>query len=1188
MRILFIPAEFSTWHAARSWSYSVQLALAEGFAACGAEVTTIPAIRGLPAGLPSSWLHYAPRMFENESFDQVWMEVVHNDPGIQLMEWVAGLAPVRVGLVGESLDYGDEAIASHPHLRYRRQAVESRLSFMTHALFADEKDAESAENQGRIHAQWWPQAVPERVIAAPDSLPEMNSALFAGVTYGSREKWLADPLFSGLVTLVRSEEHATDLPILFDRLQGTTLKALAEGLQPEKHHLAAYVEVLTYVRRACFDCWLKTLRKGSAIVNLPSYVHAYAGRVVEGMAAGRPVVSWEIPDRPRTRGLFEPEREILLFPRSQPDELARILRRLTGDDAYSSRIGENARINLLKHHTVEKRIRQMLRWIDSGIQPEYSESSDSNSGCVGRFDSLFGCRLQPEKKKNHKKQPKPNADTLMAEVQDRITAGDLRGAILFLESADHYPEVKGMLAHLHLTVGDTEKASALIHQAIADEPDRVEYLIDAIRLLMEKNETASASKFMARAWECHPDENQAKQLQSLSKQCGVEIAVPPNHSEAIPFPVSSAMDEARLLIKRGKADEACNVLISKAIAADKNSPFPYVLLAEILMRNGRYDDALQVLPEMPATTETELVYALESMCRSAMGEDAAARVAAEKALAGGTDWAAALLALGTLTARTGDAAAAEEMFNRAVAADSTCSGALLSLAMLKWSAGEYENAWGFGCRAVAADPVDEEAIGICRDMAQRCGKVEETAEFFQEVSQADPDCRTAALIAISLLEECERHQDALRIAMSYLARAGADDDVIDLALVARQAAGLADAPLAEGENGISLCMIVKNEEQVLARCLASVEPLVHEMVVVDTGSTDRTADIAHVFGARVLRFTWDGNFANARNHGIDHARGGWILALDADEVLSKADYPMVLRAVSQATGRNVTWSVMTRNYTPRINTEGWTANDGAYPCEETGDGWYPTWKVRLFPKHASLRFSGEIHEMVEKAARSAGFELRKASFVVHHYGELKNKAAGVSEKQKAYFELGKKKLAEQPDDIPSLIELAMQATEMGLLTEALPLWDRVLELRPEAVDAHFNRGYVLIGLKRYDEAMDASRRVLEIKPDHKEAALNYGTCELYVGDLERALSIVRPLATRHASYPLLQSLLAVLCLGCGRTEEAAEKIGALEKDGYAIESYIRERAATLGTLGRQQLADSINRGTAVIVGKGGI
>src|SRR5262249_27219816 len=79
---------------------------------------------------------------------------------------------------------------------------------------------------------------------------------------------------------------------------------------------------------------------------------------------------------------------------------------------------------------------------------------------------------------------------------------------------------------------------------------------------------------------------------------------------------------------------------------------------------------------------------------------------------------------------------------------------------------------------------------------------------------------------------------------------------------------------------VSLCMIVKHEERHLATCLQSVHDLVDEMILVDTGSTDRTKDIAREFGAKVIDFTWQDSFAAARNASLKHATSDWILWLD--------------------------------------------------------------------------------------------------------------------------------------------------------------------------------------------------------------------------------------------------------------------------------------------------------------------
>src|SRR5262249_6517995 len=85
---------------------------------------------------------------------------------------------------------------------------------------------------------------------------------------------------------------------------------------------------------------------------------------------------------------------------------------------------------------------------------------------------------------------------------------------------------------------------------------------------------------------------------------------------------------------------------------------------------------------------------------------------------------------------------------------------------------------------------------------------------------------------------------------------------------------------------ISLCMIVRDEEPRIEECLRSAAPYVGEMVVVDTGSKDRTREIAAACGARVYEMEWTDSFAAARNASLDLARGQWIYWQDADDVLS--------------------------------------------------------------------------------------------------------------------------------------------------------------------------------------------------------------------------------------------------------------------------------------------------------------
>ncbi len=95
---------------------------------------------------------------------------------------------------------------------------------------------------------------------------------------------------------------------------------------------------------------------------------------------------------------------------------------------------------------------------------------------------------------------------------------------------------------------------------------------------------------------------------------------------------------------------------------------------------------------------------------------------------------------------------------------------------------------------------------------------------------------------------------------------------------------------------LSVCMIAKNEEENLPRCLKNLQPIANEIILVDTGSTDRTKEIAHAFGAQVFDFPWNDDFSAARNFSLSKANGQWILVHDADEIISPKDYEK-LRAI---------------------------------------------------------------------------------------------------------------------------------------------------------------------------------------------------------------------------------------------------------------------------------------------------
>ncbi|HEY5288070.1 MAG TPA: glycosyltransferase [Solirubrobacteraceae bacterium] len=170
---------------------------------------------------------------------------------------------------------------------------------------------------------------------------------------------------------------------------------------------------------------------------------------------------------------------------------------------------------------------------------------------------------------------------------------------------------------------------------------------------------------------------------------------------------------------------------------------------------------------------------------------------------------------------------------------------------------------------------------------------------------------------------------------------------------------------------LSLCMIVRDEQEMLPRCLASVAEAVDEMVIVDTGSTDATVEIAHSFGARVLFHEWTGSFAEARNVSFDAAEGDWLLCLDADEVLVEEDAPL-LRSLTGRTWREAFYLSET-NHTGDLE-------DGTAVTHNA---------LRVFRNRPEYRFEGRLHEQIAHCLPGYLPERMEASGVrIEHYGYL--------------------------------------------------------------------------------------------------------------------------------------------------------------------------------------------------------
>lgn len=205
-------------------------------------------------------------------------------------------------------------------------------------------------------------------------------------------------------------------------------------------------------------------------------------------------------------------------------------------------------------------------------------------------------------------------------------------------------------------------------------------------------------------------------------------------------------------------------------------------------------------------------------------------------------------------------------------------------------------------------------------------------------------------------------------------------------------------------------MIVRNEAHFLRRCLQSVEGLVDEMVIVDTGSTDDTVAIAREFTERVSTFTWCDDFSAARNYSLELAQGDWILVLDADEWIEPRHLQQ-LRDLITTTPLDG-FFLQQRNYSNNALEPGWkpVSENNAYTNGYSGFRDNPI--CRLFRNRPGIRFSGRVHELVDRCFPTGTFD--HLDIPLHHH-EDSDPTKPKASRQLAYLALMEKALAEDSD-----------------------------------------------------------------------------------------------------------------------------------------------------------------------------
>ena len=291
-------------------------------------------------------------------------------------------------------------------------------------------------------------------------------------------------------------------------------------------------------------------------------------------------------------------------------------------------------------------------------------------------------------------------------------------------------------------------------------------------------------------------------------------------------------------------------------------------------------------------------------------------------------------------------------------------------------------------------------------------------------------------------------------------------------------------------------MIVRNEAHQLAECLRPVAELFDEIIIVDTGSTDHTLEIAGQFTSKVYRFPWCDDFSAARNESLRHATGDWVFWLDADDRVSAENIAKLGKCFSQLGDQPQTYLMN-------------TACSSKFACE----GVSLITHTRLFRRHPQLCWRGRVHEQLRPEAATLGHQPVWSDVRIDHTGY---EDQGLQHRKlQRDLRLLRMDYATDPDDASTLIHLglthyhlgrfapartylnrllslstepsdylrqvfgvlASMSMREGRLSEALATLDRAVATFPNADDLLYAKAECLYELDRYDESADSLVRI---------------------------------------------------------------------------------------------------------------
>ena len=276
---------------------------------------------------------------------------------------------------------------------------------------------------------------------------------------------------------------------------------------------------------------------------------------------------------------------------------------------------------------------------------------------------------------------------------------------------------------------------------------------------------------------------------------------------------------------------------------------------------------------------------------------------------------------------------------------------------------------------------------------------------------------------------------------------------------------------------LSLCMIVRNEEERLAQCLLSVRKAVNEIVILDTGSTDGTKEVARGFTDRVIDYAWEDDFAAARNASFAHATKPYILWLDADDVIDPPQLQRLLALKARLDGADAVF--LPYHY--------------AFHADGTPSLVFE--RERIVRRDAGFRFSGVVHEAMAVSGRLVHWDA-----AVRHTRTHSNGRRNLEIYERFLARGGRMSARDQYYYAREL--MACEETERA--ERAFDAFLRMDGWLPNVLDAHVQRGACLERLGRDAQARESYLAALRYGAPPAEALCALGASFMRAGDDETA------------------------------------------------------------------------------------